>query len=215
MLCESGVVREVGDAYDEQAELYASLFLHELRNDEQSLQMLDRLAALVPDGAPVLDVGCGPGGLVQHLVELGLDASGIDLSPGQIAQARAAFPECRFEVGNLTDLQVDDGSLGGITSKYSIIHLDPGRLADTFAEWRRALSPGAPLFLSFFGSRSAEAHGTPFDHKVVTAHELCPTTVSSLLDAAGFVDVETTATPIPPGGRPFDHVTMLARAAAG
>lgn len=208
-------MREVGDAYDEKAELYASLFLHELRNDEQSLRALERFAPLVSDGARVLDVGCGPGGLVQHLVELGLDASGVDLSPGQIAQARAAFPERRFEVGDLTDLQVDDGSLGGITSKYSIIHLDCARLGDTFSGWRRALQAGAPLFLSFFGSRSAEAHGTPFDHKVVTAYELWPPTVSSLLDAAGFVDVETTATPIPPGGRPFDHVTMLARVAAG
>ena len=205
----------VGDAYDEKAELYASLFLHELQNDEQSLRVLDRFAALVPDGEPVLDVGCGPGGLVQHLVELGLDASGVDLSPGQIAQARAAFPERRFEVGDLTDLQVDDGSLGGITSKYSIIHLDPARLGDTFSGWCRVLQAGAPLFLSFFGSRTAEAHGTPFDHKVVTAYELWPPTVSSLLAAAGFVDVETTATPIPPGGRPFDHVTMLARVAAG
>ena len=82
-----------------------------------------------------------------------------------------------------------------------------------FVEWRRALEPGGPLFLSFFGARSAEGHAEPFDHKVVTAYALWPATVADLLEQAGFTELSVDASPLPEGGRPYDHVTMLARAA--
>lgn len=37
---------------------------------------------------PVADIGCGTGRITRHLHELGLDASGIDLSDGMLDQAR-------------------------------------------------------------------------------------------------------------------------------
>lgn len=206
----------VRDAYNANAELYASLFLHELDRDAQSKRWLSAFveAASLRNG-PVVDLGCGPGGVVNHLCGLGLTASGLDLSPGQIAQAREAFPDLRFEVGDLTALDVADSSLGGIVSKYSVIHLPPSDLDAVFAEWLRALQPHAPLFLSFFGSRTPDAHGTPFDHKVVTAYELWPATVGEQLRESGFVEIEIETSPIPEGGRPFDHTTILAHKPGG
>jgi SAM-dependent methyltransferase len=212
MGCETGEVMDaVRDGYDANAELYASLFLNELNGDAQSTGGLRRFAALaVQQSGPVLDCGCGPGGAVRFLSDLGLMVSGVDLSPGQVAQARLAFPELRFEVGDLTALEVADASLGGVVSLYSVIHLPPATLPAVFAEWFRAMAPAAPVFLSFFGSRSPEAHGTPFDHKVVTAYELWPAGIAQQLRAAGFADVKVDAAPIPEGGRPFDHTTVLA-----
>ena len=202
----------VRDAYDSNAELYASLFRDELDRDAQSLKWLAKFSELASQlRGPIADVGCGPGGVVHHLHELGLDVIGYDLSPGQIEQARNAYPDLRFGVGDLAALDVDDSSLGGIVSRYSLIHLAPSGLRDVFVDWIRALEPEAPVFVSFFGSRSAAAHGTSFDHKVVTAYELFPETVGQLLQAVGFTDLEIETTPIPDGGRPFDHTTMLVR----
>lgn len=204
----------VRDAYDANAELYTSLFLHDLGHDTQSTRWLAKFAALAAQrSGPVADLGCGPGSAVDHLCGLGVDAFGIDLSAGQVAQARAAFPGLRFEVGDLAHLEFADASLGGIVSRHSLIHTPPSGLAAVFEEWLRALQPHAPVFVSFFGSKSAEAHGTPFDHTVVTAYELFPATVAQLLGDTGFVDVAVEATPIPAGGRPLDHVTLLARRA--
>lgn len=203
---------QVRDAYDDNAELYASLFSHDLDNDHQTTRLLAQFAELARHlGSPVIDVGCGPGSVVHHLSGLGLEASGLDISAGQIAQARLAFPGLRFEVGDLARLDLPDCSLGGIVSRYSIIHAVPGSLPAVFGEWHRALESLAPLFISFFGSRSSEAHGTPFDHKVTTAYELCPATVEQLLSTAGFTNIETQAVALPPGGRPFDHTTILAQ----
>lgn len=202
----------VRDAYDSNAELYASLFLHELDGDRQSTSWLAAFAELAArQPGPIVDLGCGPGSVVNHLHKLGLTATGIDVSPGQIAQARLAFPDLQFEVGDLQTLEFADSSLGGIVSRHSLIHLQPSDLDGVFAEWFRALEPGAPVFVSFFGSRSPDAHGRPFDHKVVTAYEFFPTTIATQLRDAGLADVEVEAIPIPEGGRPFDHVTMLAR----
>ncbi len=204
---------DVRDAYDAMAELYTSLNLRALDGDADAVDWLAAFAELAaPRNGPVADLGCGPGHVVDHLTELGLTVVGYDISPGQIAEARNAFPDLQFHVGDLAALDVDDAALGGIVSRYSIIHSPPSGLGDVFSEWLRALEPAAPVLVSFFGSTTADAHGTPFDHKVVTAHELFPATIAQNLLDAGFVDVEIGVCPPPAGGRPFDLATVLARA---
>lgn len=202
---------EVQASYDEMAERYAELFLSGLDDDGNARDWLARFAGIAADqNGPVADVGCGPGLVTAYLVERGLNTIGSDLSPGQIAQARKAFPALDFHVGDLAKLVHADNSLGGIVSRYSIIHTPPRELETAFAEWRRALEPGAPLLVSFFGSLAAADHGTPFDHKVVTAYELFPATIAEHLADVGFGDVEFATLPPPEGGRPFDQATVLA-----
>ena len=172
----------VRDSYDGMAKLYAELFLGDLDQDRNSRDWLAAFAELAaPRRGPVADLGCGPGHVTNHLSELGLTVVGYDLSPGQIAEARTAFPDAEFHVGDLTALDVADSSVGGIVSRHSLIHLLPSRLGEVFEEWMRVLEPGAPVFVSFFGSLTGDAHGTPFDHKVVTAYELFPATIASEL----------------------------------
>lgn len=205
------VCGEISGSYDAIAELYASLNLDALDHDANARDWLGAFAALAAlRRGFVADLGCGPGHVVHHLSELGLSVVGYDLSEGQIAQARASFPDCDFHVGNLTALDVADSSIGGIVSRYSIIHLDPSVLGDVFAEWMRVLEPGAPVLVSFFGSLSAETHGTPFDHRVATAYELFPDAVGQQLQHAGFVDIDIGTRPTADGVRPFDQATILA-----
>lgn len=202
----------VRNSYDAMAERYAALFLAELDRDTNAQDWLSAFAELAaPRNGAVADLGCGPGPVVNHLSELGLEAVGYDISPGQIAEARRAFPQSEFHVGDLTALDMDESSLGGIVARYSLIHMPPSCLGDVFEEWMQVLEPGAPVLMSFFGSSSADAHGAPFDHKVVTAYELFPATIAQQLQDAGFTVVEIGTCPPPEGGRPFDQATVLAR----
>lgn len=43
-------------------------------------------------GGPVADVGCGSGRITAHLRQLGVDAFGIDLSPGMVEVAGVTTP---------------------------------------------------------------------------------------------------------------------------
>ncbi|WP_347232270.1 class I SAM-dependent methyltransferase [Streptomyces sp. Root66D1] len=43
-------------------------------------------------GARVLDLGCGSGGNLAHLVARGAEAVGVDISPVQVAKARERRP---------------------------------------------------------------------------------------------------------------------------
>ena len=203
---------EVRDSYDAVAEQYAKLFLTDLVGDANSQGWLAAFAELAAQRTgPVADLGCGPGHVVDHLATLGVVAVGFDLSPGQIAQARTAFPDVEFHVGDLAALDVADSSLGGIVARYSLIHLVPSGFDDVFLEWMRVLEPGAPVLISFFASSSAEAHATPFDHTVATAYELFPATVAQQLSDAGFVVIDAGVCDPPAGGRPLGQGTVLAR----
>ena len=140
-------------------------------------------------------------------------ALGYDISPALVAEAQRAFPDLKFQVGDLTALDVADSSLAGVVSRYSLVHAPPTQLSSTFGEWSRVLEPGAPALVSFFAANSAGRHGSPFDHKVVTAYELFPATIVSELQNAGFDGIKVgTRSPLD-GERPLDHGTILARLA--
>ena len=206
------MTNDVRDSYDDMAEHYAALFLGDLESDTNGRAWLARFAVLAGlRSGPIADLGCGPGHVVDHLCELGLAVVGYDLSPGQINEARRAFPDSQFQVADFAALDHPDGSVGGIVARYSLIHMGPSELGDVLVEWARVLEPGAPVLISFFASPSAEEHGEPFDHAVVTAYALFPATIAQQLRNAGFTELEVDICDPPAGGRPLDHATILAR----
>jgi len=116
--------------------------------------LFGRIAADVADGAPdgarVLEVGCGPGHLSIRLARRhGLDVTGLDLDPAMIrcARANADRPgdgdERRpsFLIGDVASLAFPDGSFDLVVSTLSMHHwADP---TVGLAEIGRVLRPGA------------------------------------------------------------------------
>jgi SAM-dependent methyltransferase len=108
------------------------------------------VAAVAPDGARVLEVGCGPGHLsVQLAGQHRLEVTGLDLDPAMIARAaantdRAANRGVRrpsFLVGDVAVLPFPDGSFDLVVSTFSMHHwADP---TAGLAEIGRVLRPGA------------------------------------------------------------------------
>jgi SAM-dependent methyltransferase len=91
---------------------------------------------------PVLDVGCGPGIVTAHLAGLGLDASGVDLSPRMIEHARREYPDLRFSVASATDLDLAPASLGGVLGWWSLFNLPRKALPGVLRTFADALVPG-------------------------------------------------------------------------
>lgn len=106
----------------------------------------------LPEGARVLDVGCG-GGQIAHallLLRPDLELTGVDLSDAQIRRARR---RCRdvaarteFVQGSALDLPFPDEAFDAIYSVASIKHWpDP---ATGLAECVRVLRPGGHLLVA-------------------------------------------------------------------
>lgn len=174
--------------YDTLAADYADRFRAELAAKPLDRALLAAYAELVlaGGGAPVADLGCGPGHVTEHLHGLGLDAFGIDLSPGMVAAARRAYPGLRFEQGSMTGLDLPDGGLGGIVAFYSIIHLPPDLLPAAFAEFHRVLAPGGRLLLAFQAGDERRHVTEWLGHPVsVEAYLRPPDRVAELLERAG------------------------------
>jgi SAM-dependent methyltransferase len=108
------------------------------------------VAAVAPDGARVLEVGCGPGRLSIRLArQHGLDVTGLDLDPAMIQRARANADRRgdgdrrrpSFLVGDVASLAFPDRSFDLVVSTLSMHHWADPRTG--LAEIGRVLRPGA------------------------------------------------------------------------
>ena len=147
---------DIRASYDVVAATYAERVGGELAGKPADRDLLDRFAAAV-DGGPVWDVGCGAAGHVtRYLADRGVAVTGVDLSPGVVAEARRRQPGLEFRVADLRELPVADGSLAGIVALWSVIHLPRPQIPAALAGFRRALAPGGSLIIAMHGRVIAE-----------------------------------------------------------
>ncbi|WP_295656365.1 class I SAM-dependent methyltransferase, partial [uncultured Nocardioides sp.] len=81
----------VRSSYDTVATAYADHLVDELEGLPFETWLLDRVAARAA-GEPVVEAGSGPGHVTAYLADRGAAATGIDLSPAMVAEARRRFP---------------------------------------------------------------------------------------------------------------------------
>jgi SAM-dependent methyltransferase len=88
----------------EQAAIHDERF-GDLARDAARL-VVDRLHGAGMTRGLVTDLGCGSGILARAVVEAGLNATGVDLSPAMVELARVAVPGATFSVGSVHDAQI-------------------------------------------------------------------------------------------------------------
>ncbi|MGO4603920.1 class I SAM-dependent DNA methyltransferase [Terrabacter sp. 2YAF2] len=182
-------VTETRTAYDTVAVDYARLLEDELARSPLDRALLGHFAELVglEGGGRVVDVGCGPGRITGYLATLGLEVSGIDLSPGMVAEAQRRHPDIAFRTGCLASLDLADASVGGVVAWYSIIHTPPALLPEVFAELHRVVRSNGLLLLAFQAGGFSVRHEQAYGHEVTfEAHRHDPDHVTRQLADAGF-----------------------------
>jgi SAM-dependent methyltransferase len=182
---------DVEATYDRVADEYVRRIAHELDHKPFDRQVLDRFAERARGLGPVYDLGCGPGHVARYVHGRGVDVTGLDLSGAMVRRARELNPGIEFRQGDMRSLDVADGRLGGIVAFYSIIHFAPALLPGAFAEFHRALAPGAPLLLAFHVGKAPVHLDEWWGHRVaIDVHFLDPGEVQRALETAGLPVVE-------------------------
>ena len=107
--------------------------------------------ALAPcAGERFLDLACGTGEIAVLAARCGADVAGLDITPDQLAKARAAATaaglEIQFDVGDVQELPYEDASFDAVASTFGLIFATSHeRVA---REVTRVCRPGARLAIT-------------------------------------------------------------------
>ena len=121
----------------------------------------ERLANKLPDGACILDFGCGSGRDVKYFLSKGYQVDALDGSPKlcKLASAYAGIEVKNMFFQDLEEIERYDG----IWACASILHLPFYELADVFSKMVDALKKNGIIYTSFkYGVFEGERNGRFF-----------------------------------------------------
>jgi ubiquinone/menaquinone biosynthesis C-methylase UbiE len=93
-----------------------------------------------------LDAACGTGRHARHLVELGHEVVGIDLTPEMLDRARTAVTAAVFVEADLANIPAADGEFDLVVCGLALAHV--GELDPAVGELARVVRPGGHLVIS-------------------------------------------------------------------
>jgi ubiquinone/menaquinone biosynthesis C-methylase UbiE len=166
---QGGILIDDASAYDAMSRLFFGSLFGPIAADVAALA-----EATAPEGARVLEVGCGPGHLSFRLARRhGLDTTGLDLDPAMIERARTNADRAgegderrpSFLVGAVASMPFPDETFDLVVSTMSMHHwTDP---AVGLTEMVRVLRPGSRALVWDFRSGFVPLHGhlpDPVEH---------------------------------------------------
>jgi cyclopropane fatty-acyl-phospholipid synthase-like methyltransferase len=145
---------------------------------------LDELGSRLPDGARVLELGCGTGADARRLAER-FRVTGVDVSAAQLARARQNVPDADFVEADFTALELSAASFDAVVAVYAFNHVPRELLAPLLGRIHAWLVPGG-LLLASFGTSDTEAWVGEWLGTTMFFSSFPRETTSRLLDDAGF-----------------------------
>ncbi len=113
---------------------------------DNNFQLLELKKNFIPiKNKKVLDIGCGKGRFLKHLVELGGICTGIDLSDNLIKGAKTNVKKASFIQGSATELPFKDNYFDYIYSIETFEHIPNIKLA--IKEIFRVLKPNGKVII--------------------------------------------------------------------
>ncbi|HTO26658.1 MAG TPA: class I SAM-dependent methyltransferase [Gaiellaceae bacterium] len=176
-------VQIVADGYDAIGETFAA-WRDRIVGDPRD-EWRDELLSRLPDGARVLELGCGAGVPDTALLAARFRLTAVDVSPEQIRRASAAVPDATFVCADFTELELEPGSFEAVAAFYSFNHVPRDLLAPLFARVAGWLVRDG-LFLTALGTTDLEDWTGEWLGAPTYFSSFEPETNTRLLEDAGF-----------------------------
>jgi SAM-dependent methyltransferase len=173
----------VGDGYDAMVDTWES-WSQQIEDDPRHAWASD-LAARLPAGARVLELGCGGGARETRELAARFELTGVDLSTRQLERARERVPGARFIHGDFTAAGFDPGSFDAVVSFYAFNHVPRELLAPLVARIHGWLAPSGWL-MAAFGTSDLEGWTGEFLGATTFFSSFPPQINSQLVADAGF-----------------------------
>jgi ubiquinone/menaquinone biosynthesis C-methylase UbiE/peptidoglycan/xylan/chitin deacetylase (PgdA/CDA1 family) len=149
--------RSVVEKFDSGAERYSEKYKGHSAVSHSFAIRRQRVYDLLNDlkGEKVLDIGCGPGVMVDHMVDKGFEFYGVDISEEMIRQARERFGHIRsaqFSTGRIEKLEFPDSFFDAVICMGVVEYIeDDGKAV---REMARVLKPGGYAIITLPNKRS-------------------------------------------------------------
>lgn len=172
----------VREGYDQIADVFADW--RERIEDDPRDEWRNELLVRLPDGARVLELGCGNGVDTRVFAER-FQVTAVDVSAEQLSRARANVPGAIFIQADFTELDLPAGSFDAVASFYVFNHVPRERLEPLYRRIRSWLVPGG-LLLTALGVTDTEAWTGEWLGTTMFFSSFPPETNSLQLRRAGF-----------------------------
>ncbi len=120
------------------------------------MRFLDRLLALLPRDAAVLELGCGAGVASTRILAERARLTGVDISGEQIRRARERVPSASFVQADMVELELPPASFDAVVAFYVFTHVPRAELPTLLERVHAWLRPRGFLLATFGASESAE-----------------------------------------------------------
>jgi len=150
-------------------------------------RFLAEVVTVVPDGAEVLDLGCGQGSPVAEALVGRCRVTGVDASRAQLERARARVPAATFVEADIATLDRPPSSIDAVTAFYSLTHLPREDQAAVIARIAVWLRPGGVFCATLGGGDTLDEIEPEWLGVPMFFAGLAPETNRRLLAEAGLV----------------------------
>lgn len=121
----------------------------------------ERFLKHLPEGARILDLGCGSGRDSKAFVDRGYRVDAIDGSP-EMCERASKYAGIDVKCMDFFRLE-GDGKYDGIWACASILHVEKERIPEMLGRMRNVLKPGGVMYISFkYGDFSGLRDGRYF-----------------------------------------------------
>jgi 2-polyprenyl-3-methyl-5-hydroxy-6-metoxy-1,4-benzoquinol methylase len=162
-------------------------FAEKFRGSEDDIRARQRMyASRFREHAPVLDIGCGRGEMLQVFRETGIQARGVDASAESIALCRSQSLDAENADLFAYLSELPDASLGGVVCCQVVEHLPPARLPEMIRLVHAKLRAGGLVAMETPNPECLAIFATHFYLDPTHQHPIPPMLASFYLEEAGF-----------------------------